>query len=63
MERYELHGVRVYQLNICEATGDHHLRPGITGLPAGDFGRGMVARKCPAIRSLRAKYRNEPSVP
>jgi hypothetical protein len=39
MDRYELHGVRVYQLNICEATGDHHLRPAITGLHAGDFGR------------------------
>lgn len=29
MERYELHGVKVYQLNICETIGDHHLWPGI----------------------------------
>jgi hypothetical protein len=29
MERYELHGVKVYQLDICEAIGDHHLCPGI----------------------------------
>jgi hypothetical protein len=39
MERYELHGVKVYQLNICEAIGDHHLCPGITSLHAGDFRR------------------------
>jgi hypothetical protein len=24
MERYEMRGVKVYQLNICEAIGDHH---------------------------------------
>jgi hypothetical protein len=30
MERYELHGVKVYQLNICEAIGVHRLCPGIT---------------------------------
>jgi hypothetical protein len=24
MGRYELHDVKVYQLNICEAIGDHH---------------------------------------
>ena len=35
-ERYEVHGVKVYQLNICEAIGDHHLCPGITTLKAGD---------------------------
>jgi len=37
MERYEVHGVKVYQLDICEAIGDHHLCPGITTLKAGDF--------------------------
>jgi hypothetical protein len=37
MERYELHGVKVYQLDICEAIGDHHLCPGITCLHAGNF--------------------------
>jgi hypothetical protein len=24
MEKYELHGVKFYQPNICEAIGDHH---------------------------------------
>jgi formylglycine-generating enzyme required for sulfatase activity len=32
MERYEVHGVKVYQLNICEAIQDHHLCTGITTL-------------------------------
>jgi hypothetical protein len=26
-ERYELHGKKVYQLDICEAIHDHHLCP------------------------------------
>jgi hypothetical protein len=30
MERYELHGVKVYQLDICEAIEDHHLCPGMS---------------------------------
>jgi hypothetical protein len=47
MERYEVHGVRVYQLNICEAIRDHHLCPGITTLKAGDFELGTVACDCP----------------
>jgi hypothetical protein len=29
MERYELHGVKAYQLDICEAIGDRRLCPGI----------------------------------
>ena len=37
MERYQLHAVKVYQLNICEAIYDHVLCPGITSLHAGDF--------------------------
>ena len=48
MERYEVHGVKVYQLNICEAVGDHHLCPGITTLKAGDHDL------CPGITSLHA---------
>jgi hypothetical protein len=47
MERYELHGVKVYQLNICEAIDDHHLCPGITTLKAGDHELGTVAGNCP----------------
>jgi hypothetical protein len=47
MERYELHGVEVYQLNICEAIVDHHLCPGITSLYASDFDLGTVACNCP----------------
>ena len=46
-ERYEVHGVRVYQLNICEAIGDHHFCPGITTLAAGEFELGTVACDCP----------------
>jgi hypothetical protein len=46
MERFELHGVKVYQLNICEAIGDHHLCPGITNLRAGEFELGTVACNC-----------------
>jgi hypothetical protein len=55
MERYEVHGVKVYQLNICEAIGDHHLCPGITGLHAGDFDLGTVACNC----SCHKKPENE----
>ena len=29
-ERYDLHGKKVYQLDICEAIHDHHLCPGVT---------------------------------
>ena len=47
MERYEVHGVQAYQLNICEAIGDHHLCPGITTLKAGDHDLGAVACNCP----------------
>jgi hypothetical protein len=47
MERYELHGLKVYQLDICEAIGDHHLCPGITTLSAGGLELGTVACNCP----------------
>jgi hypothetical protein len=48
MERYEPHGVKVYQLNICEAIGDHHLCPGITSLHTANFNLGTVACNCPS---------------
>jgi hypothetical protein len=47
MERYEVHGVKVYQLNICEAIHGHNLCAGITSLHAGDFNLGTVACDCP----------------
>jgi hypothetical protein len=47
MERYEVTGVKVYQLDICEAIGDHHLCPGITTLKAGDHDLGTVTCNCP----------------
>jgi hypothetical protein len=47
MERYELRGMTVYQLNICEASGDHHLCPGITRLRAADLDLGSFAWDCP----------------
>ncbi len=47
MERYEVHDVKVYQLNICEAIADHHLGPGMTTLLAGNLELGMVACNCP----------------
>ena len=41
-ERYELHGKKVYQLDICEAIHDHHLRPGVTLLKAGEHELGPL---------------------
>jgi hypothetical protein len=47
MERYELPpGVKVYQLDICVAIGDHHLCPGFTMLKAGDHELRPVACNC-----------------
>lgn len=46
-ERYELHGVKAYQLDICEAIHDHHLCPGVTVLRAGEHELGPVFCKCP----------------
>jgi hypothetical protein len=37
----------IYQLDICEALGDHDRCPGITSLHAGDFDLGTVACNCP----------------
>jgi hypothetical protein len=55
MERYEVHDVSVYQLNICEAIRDHHLCPGITTLKAGDFELGTVACDCPCHKKVESK--------
>jgi hypothetical protein len=55
MERYEVHGVKVYQLNVCEAIHDHDLCPGITILHAGAFDIGTVVTAL-VTRSLRTKY-------
>jgi hypothetical protein len=61
MERYELHGVRVYQLDICAAIDDHHLCPGITSLHAGDFELERSPAIAPATESLRTKFRSDQS--
>jgi hypothetical protein len=47
MERYEVHGVKAYQINICAAVSSHDQCPGITTLKAGDLELGMVACNCP----------------
>ena len=47
MERYEVHGVKVYRLNVCETTHDNDLCPGITSLRAGDLDLGTVGCSCP----------------
>lgn len=55
MERYEVHGVKIYQFNICEAIGDHHLCPGITRLHAADIDLGTPANEvsdCKAVCSF-----------
>ena len=49
IERYEVHGLKGYQLNIGEAIGDHHLFSGITSLHAGDFG--LVQLLLPGLSS------------
>lgn len=38
MERYEVHGLKAYQINICAAIKSHDECPGITTLKAGRFG-------------------------
>ena len=47
MERYEVHGLKAYQINICAAISSHDQCPGITTLKAGDLELGMVACICP----------------
>jgi hypothetical protein len=59
MERYELHGVKVYQLNICEAIGDRHLCPGINSLSAALWTWVPSPATVPVIRSLRTKCRSK----
>lgn len=46
-ERYELHGKKVYQLDVCEAIHDRHLCPGVTLLKAGEHELGPVFCNCP----------------
>ena len=46
-EWYELHGEKVFQLDICEAIHDHHLCPGVTVLKAGEHELGPVFCDCP----------------
>jgi hypothetical protein len=53
MERHEVHGVKVYQLDICDAIGDHHLCPGITTLKAADFDLARSPVTVPVTRSLK----------
>jgi hypothetical protein len=47
MTRYEVHGLKAYQLDICEGIADHHLCPGITMLSAGNLELGTVVCDCP----------------
>jgi hypothetical protein len=62
MERHEVRGVKVYQLNICEAIGGHYLCPGITTLKVGDHDLGTVACNCLVI-SLRTKHPRNDELP
>jgi hypothetical protein len=43
MDRYELHAVKVCQLNICEAIGDRHSVQESPACTLAISGRGMVA--------------------
>jgi hypothetical protein len=40
MDRYELHGVKVCQLNICEAIGDRHSVQELPACTLAIFGAG-----------------------
>jgi hypothetical protein len=55
MERYELNGKKVFQLDICEAIHDHHLRPGVTVLNAGEHELGPLFCKCPCHKKVESK--------
>jgi hypothetical protein len=56
MERYELHGVKLYQFDICEAIGEQDDCPGITTLKAGDHDLGTVACNCSCHKKPETKY-------
>lgn len=45
----------MYQLNICEAIGDHDMCPGITMLKAGEHELGLVACDCPCHEKVETK--------
>jgi hypothetical protein len=53
-----VYGVKVYQLDICEAIGDHDVCPGITTLKAGDFDLGTVACNCPCRKKPEDEQEN-----
>lgn len=55
MERYELHGIKAYQLDICEAIRDHQSCPGATVLKAGDLELGPVFCDCPCHEKVESK--------
>jgi hypothetical protein len=47
MERFPVSGVKVYQLEICEAIGDHDRCPGMGRLSVDGLRLGPVGCKCP----------------
>jgi hypothetical protein len=63
VERFPVSGVKVYQLDICEAIGDHHLCPGITTLKAGDHEIGTVAFNCACHRKPETELPQLPQTP
>jgi hypothetical protein len=48
-------GIRVYELNICEAVPDHELCPGVSTLIAGEIKLGGVACTCACHRKVDTK--------
>jgi hypothetical protein len=56
MERHELHGVKLYQFDICEAICEQDDCPGVTTLKAGDHDLGTVARNCSCHKKPETKY-------
>lgn len=55
MERYEVHGVKVYQLNICEAIGDHDICPRMGTLNVDGLKIGPVMCTCDHHRKPEAE--------
>jgi hypothetical protein len=53
-ERYELHGAKAYQLDICEAINDQYLCPGVTLLKAGERELGPVFCNCLCIETTQS---------
>jgi hypothetical protein len=44
-----------YHLNLCEATHNHHLCPGVTVLKAGEHELGPVICNCPCHKNVKGK--------